>query len=75
MVLFPELIPVAIPVLVLIVAIDVLLLLQLPPDTPLEVSGVVLPAHRASVPLIVPALGDEGSVSVFMVGSFPVQLL
>lgn len=75
MVVFPGATPVAMPVPVLMVATDGLLLRQIPPDTPLELSGVVLPAQRASVPLILPALGDAGSVSALAVGSLAVQLL
>ena len=63
------------PVLVLMVATDGLPVLQIPPDTPLEVSDVTVPVHRASVPLITPALGNAGSISVFTVVSFPMQLL
>lgn len=63
------------PVPALMAATDVLLLLQIPPDTPVEVSGVVLPVHIASVPMILPALGSGGSMSVFILASVPVQPL
>ena len=49
------------------VATAALLLDQLPPAKPLEVSEVVAPAHKVVVPEIVPALGSALTVTAELV--------
>jgi hypothetical protein len=49
----------------LTVAVPVLLLFQVPPDVaPLRLNAVVEPAHIVVVPLIVPATGRELMVTI-----------
>ena len=62
MVTLPEATPLTTPLL-FTVAIELLLLLQLPPAVPVEVNVVLEPTHTDDAPFIVPALEDVLTVT------------
>lgn len=73
MVVVPVALPLTTPAAVTL-AIDGLLLLQVPP-VPVVVNVLVVPTHIIGVPLIVPADGDRLTVITFVAIALPQLLL
>ena len=62
--------PVTTPVVAFTVATSVLLLVQIPPASPLALKLMFAPAHTDDKPLIVPAFGSE----LTMIGKLAVEV-